>query len=732
MARRFSRFTWIAFVGLLSVTSALGLEGKIVLPDGRAAADAKVSIPGHPGSTRTDREGRFHWLPDPPPPFEVLVVLPSGQYLGPVRVEAIPAVGPLLVKIPPAIVETVTVISGATPHIEAPPASGLSTIAQEDIEQRHALHLADLLENLPGAGRLEEGHSVVPSLRGLARGRTLILLDGARVTSERRAGASATYLDPFFLEGVEVSRGPGSVAYGSDAFGGVIDARTRQPAPGSPLRLRFQGSLADGLPERSAGLEISRGLERGGLLLQARAREFDDYRSPEGEVFNSAASDRGFLLRASHEAGPGFLSVGWQADAGRDIGKPDTTSRTIRAFYPTEDSHRLTTSYDLYPRWGFRQIAVSAFLGTYRLVLDRDRLANPIEPRRLVRADVAARDFGLRAFAERPAGRSGLRLGLDVNGRFDLEAVGAVLDFDGAGALVSETGERSIEDARRTDTALYASLESPLGPSLTASSGLRVDQVSARNRGGYFGDRATRHGTVAGHAALTATLSPGLSATAQIARGFRDPTLSDRYFRGASGRGFVTGNPDLDPETSLQADLALRYVRPGFRWALYAYQYRIEDLVERYESAPDQFAFRNRGLARLRGVEFEVEGESSRGLSIHLGAQVASGEALDDGTPLADTPPAGLTLGLRQKLRKQAYLMARAAAFARDEEPGPTERATPGYTTLDLGGGWRLNRAAELRLLLRNITDKGYPASPDAKSVLAPGRTGLATLVISF
>ena len=42
--------------------------------------------------------------------------------------------------------------------------------------------------------------------------------------------------------------------------------------------------------------------------------------------------------------------------------------------------------------------------------------------------------------------------------------------------------------------------------------------------------------------------------TAQVARGFRDPILSDRFYRGPVGRGFIEGNPDLKPETSLQFD----------------------------------------------------------------------------------------------------------------------------------------------------------------------------------
>ena len=36
--------------------------------------------------------------------------------------------------------------------------------------------------------------------------------------------------------------------------------------------------------------------------------------------------------------------------------------------------------------------------------------------------------------------------------------------------------------------------------------------------------------------------------------------LSDRFYRGPVGRGFIEGNPDLKPETSLQFDLTARYV----------------------------------------------------------------------------------------------------------------------------------------------------------------------------
>ena len=97
----------------------------------------------------------------------------------------------------------------------------------------------------------------MPALRGLGRGRTLILIDGARVTAERRAGPSATYLDPASLAAVEVLRGPGSVIYGSDAFGGVLQAVTRDPDPDAPaVSAGVEGSDAAASISSAAGSPV--------------------------------------------------------------------------------------------------------------------------------------------------------------------------------------------------------------------------------------------------------------------------------------------------------------------------------------------------------------------------------------------------------------------------------------------------------------------------------------------
>jgi outer membrane receptor protein involved in Fe transport len=728
---------------LVAMQAALGMavafEGRVLLSDGTPVADASVSVVGRPGAVRTDRDGRFVWQPDPPVPFELFVLLPGGQAMVPARIDSIEVGGLVEVRVTPLLTETTRVVTEAAPHIQAPPANAVTRVDQQAIEARHDPNVTAVVADLPGGGTLEEGQSAVPSLRGMARGRTLILIDGARVTAERRAGPSATFLDPFVLEDLQVARGPGSVAYGSDAFGGVIHARTRQVDAGAEPTLRFRATAGAGIPEVGGALEFSRGFGEGGILAAGRARDFGDFDSPGGEVPDSAASDSGFLVRFNQEAGPGRLAIGWESDFGRDIGKPSALSNSVRAFYHEENSHRMTFVYDLDPLTGPTGLSIEGSWSRYGLITERQTLPTATTGLLVGRSDIEADDHGLRGIARRPAGRGRVEFGIDLNGRADLSADDARIEYDTGGALVTSTVTPSIVDADRFDAGLFAGGEWPVGGALNVAVGLRGDRVSTDNQGGLAGDHSTDEGDWSGYAALTVGGAHGWSGTIQAARGFHDPTLSDRYFVGTSGRGFVTGNPDLEPETSLQFDLAARYAGDRARLAFYAYQYEIENLIERYEgpddmdpATPPQFYFRNRGMGRLRGLEFEARGTLPGGLTIEFVAQAARGEALDDDAPLADVPPEGAILTLRQAIAGKGDLWFRAAGYLRDEDPGPTETTTPGCAVFDLGGGWRFNDHVEARLVLRNILDHAYPGSPDSQAAPAPGRSAALTALFTF
>ena len=175
-----------------------------------------------------------------------------------------------------------------------------------------------------------------------------------------------------------------------------------------------------------------------------------------------------------------------------------------------------------------------------------------------------------------------------------------------------------------------------------------------------------------------------MTLTGQVSRGFRDPTLSERYYRGVTGRGFVTGNPDLDPERSLQYDVALR--RPGrVRFGLYLYRYEIRDLVERYReggtSSSATGARRSCGASSSRPRPTSARTSPSSSAS-----RPPRGTPWTTARPLSDIPPEGLTLTLRRRLREQGWgVGAGRCCGTATTSPGPSSARCRRYGVLDLG-----------------------------------------------
>ena len=542
----------------------------------------------------------FTWAPAPQVPFQIIVVLAGGQVARPVVVDTVQE-GTTSIQLRALTDEAVTVL-GAAPSINTAPGSATTVLSGTQIARRNPENLMQALETVPGINQVSEGHASVPAVRGLARGRTLFLIDGGRVTAERRVGPSGTFLDPSVIEGIDIARGPGSVAYGSDALGGVVSVRTRRAEPGSPLTARVTGTIGAGIPESRGSFEVSKGLERGGVLVQAHVSNAEDYDSPEGEVFNSGWEDQGFLVHFTHAVAKGFLSpAGRATTAGTSSGRATTRRRCASSTRSrTRTASRRPTRCPTSP--AFSKMAFTGFLGTYEQRTDQDRFAtattgaasNGPTSRRTTSTSREARSGWL--------GPARIEFGVDVNGRYGLEALDIIQAYDLAGAITRDTTNVSVDDARRIDTGVYR--PGRVGPRPICA---RLGRHSRRSRDDEEYRRLFRRSVDVecrgvGFGAVTVGPFQGFSVTAQVSRGFRDPVLSDRYFRGPSGRGFITGNPDLEPETSLQFDLATRYTIARTQLAVFFYHYRIDDLIERYQTQPDFFFFRNRGRARLRGV----------------------------------------------------------------------------------------------------------------------------------
>ena len=119
-------------------------------------------------------------------------------------------------------------------------------------------------------------------------------------------------------------------------------------------------------------------------------------------------------------------------------------------------------------------------------------------------------------------------------------------------------------------------------------------------------------------------------------------------------------------------------------------------------------------------------------VSVDVSSQLARGRATDTGAALDDISPFTITAVVRKAFGPRGYAQVRTARFANDNRPGPTERVVPGYTLVDLQGGYFPWRKVELRLQVRNLFDREYLASQDVRTTLAPGRQGSLTLALRF
>ena len=724
-----------AFLALVSPSSfsvASPPTGRVVeARTGAPVAGADVMIVGQRGSARTDRDGRFAWHVVPVPPIDVIVVLPDGRVMRRIRLESIAAASEMTLSVAPLVTEQISV-TGTAPTIDAAPASATTLLAGADIEQRHPQTLTQALDGVPGVGGISEGQGAAPAIRGLARGRTLIIVDGSRASTERRAGPNASFLDPAAVRTIEVARGPGSVAYGSDALGGVIAARTRGPDYRAPFSVRFAASAGGGVPEQRGDLEISSGYGSGGLLIGVRVREFDDYQAPAGEIPNSGWRDRGVRVRWEHASGLDRWAVGWQTDVGRDLERPRSDNNVMLATSPIEDSHRLTLSYARTSAGTFRTLRVEALAGTSRQRTEQDRLPAPGRPRSLERADLSGREVQLRISTERPVRRARLQIGADMLGRYGFEALDTTISYNLAGAASATAVSTSIDSADRTAAGLFAEVDAPIARHLRLTTGLRADRVRNTNEGGFFGNRTVSNGALAGLLAITVTPAESISITGQLARGFRDPLLSDRFYRGPVGRGFIEGNPELKPETSLQFDVIGKYVAGPVHVVVAGYRYRVTDLIERYASGATSFLYRNRGQADLRGLEIEARLALPRAFAVEGTVETSKGRDAATGAPLDDVAPAAASLTVRKSVSTRLQAYVRFKAVAAREAAGPSEVPTSAFTLGEAGARWRLTRHLDLLGVVRNLLNETYESSAGPRWVPAPGRHAAATIIVGF
>jgi hemoglobin/transferrin/lactoferrin receptor protein len=126
-------------------------------------------------------------------------------------------------------------------------AQPIDVITAKTIARTNAQNMGDLLIN---TGQLfvqksQQGGSS-PVIRGFEASRVLLVVDGIRLNNAiYRSGhlQNVITIDQFMLDRVEVLYGAGSTLYGSDALGGVVHMRTRNPQLSQNAKPLFTSQL---------------------------------------------------------------------------------------------------------------------------------------------------------------------------------------------------------------------------------------------------------------------------------------------------------------------------------------------------------------------------------------------------------------------------------------------------------------------------------------------------------
>ena len=177
--------------------------------------------------------------------------------------------GPALAQDELQVQQKVTVTGSRIKRVDVEGPSPITTIDRATIDASGEISVADLLRdqsfNSFGSQRQRSGSSsqsqATVNMRGLGAQRTLVLLDGRRLSgSPTFQSGAATNLNTIPLaavERIEVLRDGASAIYGSDAIGGVVNIITRTDYEGVHL------SYGIGRPTQTGGDEDSYSLVGG-------------------------------------------------------------------------------------------------------------------------------------------------------------------------------------------------------------------------------------------------------------------------------------------------------------------------------------------------------------------------------------------------------------------------------------------------------------------------------------
>jgi outer membrane receptor protein involved in Fe transport len=626
----------------------------------------------------------------------------------------------------------------------------VTVLTAEDLARTRERSLPRAIEAAAGGGLwLQETNlgGGAPILRGLVGQHVLIVVDGVRVNdSTTRLGPnqSLNNFDTAIVERVEIVRGPNSLLYGSGAIGGTILIWTKRAGttgPDGPLLELSTGASAQASSAVDGGTLSLDGVLRThdqGIFASGTFFDFEDLETGDGTVPFTGYHGRAFFTSYERDLGD---ARGLRITAGvhQDLDVP-RTDRLIPGYgqtQPTDAVHSLEQDRrrflaalrDANSTGISDEAELRVFYNEY--TEKRERRATGSNTFRYERDETQTLGMGA-DLKKLVADEHLLTYGLDLE--FD-DVDSFRTDVDLLTSVGTDKDGAFRPDSRYLRGGLFVQDETSFG-AYDATFGGRYsydhfsfDAVGGGNESGDFSNLTLS-------AQLARDVTENLRTTGTLSQGFRAPNLEDLSIDSTFAGGDELGNPDLDPEKALSADLALDYARGPFVAGLSVFFTRLDDAIGRVltdvgdpgTSGDETYLRENVGRVDLYGGEASLrhplKGEglfAAYSLTLTRGTQ--HDDVLDptDGeTDARRIPPLFGRVALEARPAESfmnADWLDLELVWADDQDklnkldkldPRINPNGTAGFGVVNLDWGGRLSQAFSWSAGLHNLFDKEY------------------------
>lgn len=588
-----------------------------------------------------------------------------------------------------------------------------------------------------------------PMIRGFATNRVLIVVDGVRMNNAIfRSGnlQNVISLDAGAVENAEVVFGPGSVIYGSDAIGGVMDFHTLTPKLSSGNGLRFNGTATTRWSSANNGKTGNVNLNFGGSKWASATSftysDFDDlkmggngpdeYLRPEYQVRRNGKDeivpndDPEVQVASGYHQWNILQKVRFRPNASWDFNynfQYSTTSDVPRYDRLIEYRNgRLRDAQWYYgpQKWMLHSVQASHFSegGIYdqaRLTLAYQDYEESRHDRGFGRASMNNRTENVKAYSANLD--FDLRINEANNLFYGLEAVYNDVSSS-AFAENIESGATSPIPTRYPDGstwqsyAAYVNYKNNLSEQWTLLAGARYNQVLLNapfDKTFYpfpFDEANINKGALNGSLGLVFRPGNDWQFNLNTATGFRAPNIDDigKLFDSEPGNVIVP-NPNLEAEYAYNVDFGfVKYVGDKVKLDATAFYTILANAIVRrnfsfngqdsilYDGALSQVqALQNVAQAKVFGIQAGLEADLTKEWSVASYLTWTSGEEDDEETgesvPLRHSPPLfGATYVNYEADRLRVSLYAQYNGEVAFKDLAPSEQSKPHIYAIDENG----------------------------------------------